>query len=129
MAQVLDSRTARLTIFGIVGVLIGVGVGSWLLRSSSTIPEPSPPSVGEEVAREDPQGESLSGKVLPLGPSIYMQGTHKLIDENGEMIAVLKVYDDKLKLAEGHQVEVFGKMTKTVEGDMTLMEVERIKFK
>lgn len=129
MAQVLDSRTARLTIFGIVGVSIGVGVGSWLLRPSSSTTLPVSPPVEEELPHDALSGESLSGKVLPLGPSIYMQGTHKLIDEDGEMIAVLKVRDDKLKLAEGHQVEVFGKITKTVEGEMILMEVESIKFK
>jgi len=129
MAQVFASRTARLTIFGIVGVLIGAGVGFRLFGSSSPVPEPSLPSGGEEVAREESKGESLSGKVLPLGPSIYMQGTHKLVDDDGETIAVLKARDDKLKLAEGYRVEAFGKITKTVEGEMSLMEVERIRFK
>lgn len=72
---------------------------------------------------------TMSGIVQPLGISIYMQGTHTLNSDSGEIIALLEASDDKLKLAEGAYVEVSGPMSKSVEGDLPFIKVEKITFR
>ena len=126
----MGSRSVRLTIFGLLGALVGLGLGYWLLRPAGKAVLPTPSESSEEDTSSVPiSSQTLTGKVLPLGPSIYTQGTHKLVDQQGEITAVLQADDDKLQLAEGYRVEVTGKISKTVEGDMKLMRVEEIKFK
>lgn len=72
---------------------------------------------------------TMSGVVQPIGVSIYMQGTHTLNNDSGEIIALLEAPDDKLKLAEGAYVEVSGQMSKSVEGDLPFIKVEKITFR
>lgn len=80
---------------------------------------------------EEPTVETvtLAGIVRPLGISIYMQGTHTLNDDAGEIVALLEASDDKLKLAEGAYVEVTGTLQKSVEGDLPFIKVEKITFR
>lgn len=65
------------------------------------------------------------GRVLPLGASIYMEGTHKLMLEDGRFVLLIGnglVLDDYLNV----EVEVFGATRPTVEAGGILMRVERI---
>ncbi len=70
---------------------------------------------------------SFTGRVEDLGPSIYMQGTHKLALEDGRFILLDAASADVL-LPEyvGEQVEATGSTETTVEGGATILHVERI---
>ena len=75
------------------------------------------------------QTVTMSGVVQPLGISIYMQGTHTLNDDSGEVTALLETPDDKLKLAEGAYVEITGILNESVEGELPFIKVEKITFR
>lgn len=105
---------------------LGIGLGFMLINTSV------PPETNEisELPKKTPAKKTLSGKIIPLTEaSIYMQGTHRLVDDEGNTLILLKAKDDKLKLAEGMRVEVEGVVTKTIEGDMEIMEVEKVRFR
>ncbi len=75
--------------------------------------------------------DSLSmriGYIEELGPSIYMQGTHILVDHEGKRICLLGTVEggphlDKHMMSK---VMVIGVLSKTVEGDAQIMCVELI---
>ncbi len=65
------------------------------------------------------------GRLLPLGASIYMEGSHRLELEDGRFILLESdglVLDDYLNL----DVEAFGATRPTVEGGGIIMRVERV---
>ncbi|MBC7263151.1 MAG: hypothetical protein H5T64_02200 [Chloroflexi bacterium] len=66
-----------------------------------------------------------SGIVQRLGMSIYMQGSHKLLDEKGGLICLLSSKTAKVDLDGyvGRQVKVTGTLAKTVEGNAWIMDV------
>lgn len=85
--------------------------------------------VRQVEASADPHRLSRrTGYIKELGPSIYMQGTHVLVDREGKPICLLSVAKSGLDLDAymTGKVVVFGVMTKTVEGDAQIMEVEQV---
>nr|MBC7244424.1 hypothetical protein [Chloroflexota bacterium] len=80
-------------------------------------------------ASTEPRRLSLRrGYIQELGPSIYMQGTHVLVDREGKLICLLSAKESGLDLDAymRSKVVVIGVMSKTVEGDAQIMEVEAI---
>lgn len=82
----------------------------------------------QKVDAEAHQPGSLSqrtGIVQPLGMSIYMQGSHKLLNEEGSLICLLSGKTAKIDLDGyvGRQVKVTGTLAKTVEGSAWIMDV------
>jgi hypothetical protein len=69
-----------------------------------------------------------TGYIKELGPSIYMQGTHVLVDRENKLICLLSAAKSGLDLDAymTSKVVVFGVITKTVEGDAQIMEVEQV---
>ncbi|MBC7261733.1 MAG: hypothetical protein H5T63_06935 [Chloroflexi bacterium] len=69
-----------------------------------------------------------TGYIKELGPSIYMQGTHVLVDREGKPICLLSAAKTGLDLDAymTGKVTVYGVITKTVEGDAQIMEVELV---
>lgn len=103
-------------------------------RITGEIVEPSP-WMKEIIVRAvrastEPQRLSLRrGYIKELGPSIYMQGTHVLVDREGKLICLLSAKEKGLDLDAYMmmgRVVVIGVMSKTVEGDAQIMEVEAI---
>jgi len=85
--------------------------------------------VGAVEASPAPDRLSLrSGYIKELGPSIYMQGTHILTDRDGQQICLLSGRQAGVDLDAyaTDKVTVFGVMSKTVEGDAQIMEVEKV---
>lgn len=70
---------------------------------------------------------SYTGVVQELGVSIYQQGTHKLVLDDGRFI-VLQSADTSLRLSDyiGKRVEVKGSVQPTTEAGGTIMTVEQI---
>lgn len=68
------------------------------------------------------------GFLKELGPSIYMQGTHILVDREGTLICLLSAPEGGPNLDEyaRYQVVVIGVMEKTVEGNAQIMRVQSI---
>ena len=68
------------------------------------------------------------GYIKELGPSIYMQGTHVLVDREGKLICLLgaKEGGPDLDRYMGSKVVVIGVMSETVEGDAQIMDVKLV---
>ncbi len=70
----------------------------------------------------------LQGTIEELGISIFMQGTHKLVDDSGELVALLQSGSESLDLNTylGQKVEVDGESAPSVEGNSTFLTVESV---
>ncbi len=64
-----------------------------------------------------------TGKIEPLGFSIYMEGTHRLTNGSGATISLLSSYYYDLDAYAGKQVKVSGWTEHTVEGSSVHMYV------
>ena len=68
------------------------------------------------------------GYIKELGVSIYMQGSHTLVDREGKLICLLGSREggpDLNQFMRG-QVVVIGVLSKTVEGDAKIMDVRLV---
>ena len=110
-----------------VGVAIGLALNYQTLRELRERPKPLPASP-TQVEKEEEKIATFSGKIKPLGPSIYMEGTHFLEDEDGKMITLLESSEIDLSFLEGQTVEVEGKVRKAIEGEQMVLEVEKVRF-
>lgn len=85
------------------------------------------PPVEEEQTSSRPETKNViyRGRLEVLGTSIYMEGTHRLVLEDGRFVLL---EGDGLVLNEylGKEVEVFGTTRATVEGGAIIMRVERV---
>lgn len=72
--------------------------------------------------------ESFTGKVEQMGMSIFMQGSHKLVDDKGETIVILQSSKKEIDLQsfEGQKVTVQGTAEDTVEAGGRILNVESI---
>jgi hypothetical protein len=68
------------------------------------------------------------GYIKELGVSIYMQGSHTLVDREGKLICLLgsKEGGPDLNQFMRDQVVVIGVLSKTVEGDAKIMDVKLV---
>ncbi|MFW6110350.1 MAG: hypothetical protein ACOC6Q_02940 [Patescibacteria group bacterium] len=82
-----------------------------------------------EVEQEDdlPQGwASLDGLIFPAGGDISGEVSHKLVNEDGDVLMLLTASDEKLTLAENMEVEVQGPVRLSSDGKDKVMRVETI---
>lgn len=70
-------------------------------------------------------GPSIEGRIAPAGPSIYMEGSHELLDRSGKVIARLSGLKANFDLSahEGQWVKVLGDWRPTVEAGGKIFEV------
>lgn len=70
----------------------------------------------------------LEGRVQPAGPSIYMEGSHELVDAKGQLIARLSGAQNEISLAdvEGQWVRLGGAWRPTVEAGGRIFEVSEV---
>ncbi len=71
---------------------------------------------------------TFQGTIEELGMSIFMQGTHKLVDDKGELVALLQSGSDNLDLNSylGQKVKVTGSAAPSVEGGATFVTVDSV---
>lgn len=134
----MPQKTLLLLFVAVLSLFVGWGMGK-ILTLKRTMPSPEVSESEKEVAEEETGNEeeeelpsdweSYTGTITPLDASIYMQGSHKLVDENGEIALLLEARDDKLEVASGMEAEVQGPVEKTVEGNQRIMTVEKIVFR
>lgn len=106
-----------------MGAVVGLALNYRTLTES--LPEGNTPPMEET---EEPKIATYSGTIKPLGPSIYMEGTHFLEDRAGKIITLLKSQKIDLMFLEGQTVEVEGNLSEAVEGGQTVLEVEKVRF-
>ncbi|MCA9779520.1 MAG: hypothetical protein KC800_22485 [Candidatus Eremiobacteraeota bacterium] len=72
--------------------------------------------------------KSYTGKVEPMGMSMFMQGTHQLVDDSGEMVVILQAENGKVDLNKfvNKKVKVSGNEEPTVEAGGTILTVTSI---
>ncbi len=72
---------------------------------------------------------SYKGTIKELGMSIFMQGTHQLVDDQDNLVALLSAGSDSVDLNSylNKKVEVSGKAEPSVEGGETMLTVESVK--
>lgn len=70
---------------------------------------------------------SFKGTVKPMGMSIFMQGTHQLVDDGGGTVALLQSSSVDIDSFLNKKVEATGKSEPTVEGNGTMLTVESMK--
>jgi hypothetical protein len=72
---------------------------------------------------------TFKGTVQELGMSIFMQGSHQLLDDKGERVALLQASTDAVDLNAylGQKVEVSGDASPSVEGGATFVTVDSVK--
>lgn len=80
------------------------------------------------LSAHSPDLASIEGRIQTAGPSIYMEGSHELLDAEGETVARLSGLEHKVELAEyeGKWVKVCGEWRPTVEGGGQIMEVRYV---
>lgn len=116
------------TVFVFLGAVLGLSFSNRNARRFYN-DLPGGKSAPSERGENKDKSENLRGKVEPLGPSIYMQGTHKLVNSEGEILALLESKDIDLSFLEGMKVEVEGPASKTIGGDLKLVKVEKVRFR
>ena len=87
--------------------------------SSAELPKPSTPL---STSPDAGSATRWTGKLEATGPSIVMQGTHKLVVE-GKTVAFLKSSKVDLSRYEGKRVFVKGPSASTVEGGQVIVDV------
>jgi len=74
---------------------------------------------------------SYEGTVTYIDPQFhpYKDISYELTDFDGKTVVLLKADDEKLLVSEGHYVKVFGKISKTDDGEKDVLLVERVVIK
>lgn len=114
----------------IVAVLLAAGTAAWLWRaresaapagegasSSSFLEESSSSSAAREEAMQ-----TYVGLVEELGASIYMEGSHRLLLQDGGFL-LLRSDIVNLQIYEGQEVAATGSVRDSVEGGALIMSV------
>lgn len=70
---------------------------------------------------------SFTGTVKPMGMSIFMQGTHQLVGDGGDTVALLESSAVDLDSYLNKKVEATGTQSASVEGNAPVLTVESIK--
>lgn len=71
--------------------------------------------------------KSFTGKIEPMGMSIFMQGSHQLVDDKGEMIVILQGdQSTDLQSFVNKKVTVTGETQDSVEGGGTVLVVKKV---
>lgn len=117
--------------------LLTIGIGAWIFSaltgggtadqtdsssSSSLSSEPETSSSSSDAAEPD---QTFRGKLQPLGPSVYMEGTHRLEIAADDFLLLRSDFHD-LQLYEDTDVQVTGPVTETIEGGRLIMTVMEI---
>ena len=88
-------------------------------------PSGPPPAMGAAPSDPAPAATSWTGTLEKMGPSIHMEGTHRLV-EGGKTVVLLKSSKVDLTKSEGKRVTVTGTSAPTVEGNATIVTVETV---
>ena len=84
-------------------------------------------AINEETLPENQTKKiSYTGRVKEMGYSVYMQGTHYLVDENGRTLALLESSKVTLDDYLDKIITAYGTIQRTVEGDGIIMTVDRV---
>jgi hypothetical protein len=71
---------------------------------------------------------SYEGRIMYVNPLLYPNDniSYSLVDGSGKELILLTATDQKLEVAEGHNVTVYGFMGKTADGKREVLKVNRV---
>lgn len=93
------------------------------------------PPIGLNSAASTPPMTSaskvtLSGSIIPLIEGTASPGTHRLVDSEGKVLAILKSRNLDLNFTiTGVSVEITGKKERTLENNLPLINVESLRYR
>lgn len=102
--------------------LLALSACNWTAESPEPEPEETPVEEPEQEVMED---VTYEGTLEPAGISIYMQGSHRLIMDDGDFL-LLESEELDLEAYENEDVSVTGDVRPTVEAGGLIMTVKRI---
>ena len=102
--------------------LLTLSACNWFAQTPEPKPEETPVEEPEQEVMED---VTYEGTLEPAGISIYMQGSHRLIMDDGDFL-LLESDDLDLEAYEDEDVSVTGDVRPTVEAGGLIMTVKRI---
>ena len=105
--------------------LIGMGIGLLIAfpRRNST-----PVDNGSPTITPPPEEKGYEGRVVYVDPRFYPEDdiSYYLEGSTGERLYLLKANDEKLAVAEGHYVRIFGSFMKTADGEEDILLAEKV---
>jgi len=125
--QDLLKKKLRVVVFFVVLIVASVTV-FFVDTLLSIFDDTSPiPIQGSPVATET----SYEGSITFVGTDFYPEEgiSYALTDSAGNEIILLKADDQKLVVSEGLTAQVFGVLSKTADGEMDILSVDRIVVK
>ena len=110
----------------VVFVPIGLLVGK-LMSLSLNFPEKGNDAVVADN-NTNPSETYYEGTITYVNPNTYPQDkiTYVLKDRDGNDIILLKSYDQKLTVAEGHNAKVYGAVSKSSDGSKKILIVSKV---
>jgi hypothetical protein len=106
---------------GLLLRLLSYALVTLLVATTAVTAEPPPRN------KETKKMDSYTGTIKPMGMSIFMQGSHQLVDGDGEMIVILQSDGDvNLQKFENKKVKVSGTASDTVEAGGKILNVSSI---
>lgn len=112
----------------IVFLIIGISINYFTQEVLNNNELKNKNSTQEKKIVEDAMEE---GTVVYIDPRFYPNDniSYYLADNTGQEIILLKAKDQKLEVAEGLYVKVYGKRAKTIDGNKEVLIVERVAVK
>lgn len=121
----------KLVIYSTVFLVFAIGIGMIFARmiAISQSSEPIQKTEAEYIPVKIDNGQrELKGKILPNFDTT-IEATHKLLGDDSNLIAYITANNDILKVSEGFNVTVIGKVQSITKDDIDIIKVEKIKLK
>jgi hypothetical protein len=112
------------TSFTLVGIVAGYFINTRLNKDEKGISQ-------TQVAAPAEEKKFYEGKVLYVNPELYPldRVSYSLNDSTGKVLYLLRVNDQKLALAENLTVKIYGKISKSQDEKMDVIDVSEVVIK
>jgi hypothetical protein len=112
------------TSFTIIGIAAGYFINTRLNKDEKSASQTQVTPPAEEK-------KFYEGKVLYVNPELYPldRVSYSLNDSSGKVLFLLRVNDQKLALAENLNVKIYGKVSKSQDGKMDVIDVSEVVIK
>lgn len=118
-----------------LAVLFGALFYLLFLFGEKANPDRTKASVVNNPAAENltAAGPTYFGTIVKMETSFLVPGgltvSHKLVDTAGQTLAYLESQEIDLKIVEGFKTTVTGRVARFLEGNLPLVEVEKVSFR
>lgn len=115
-----------LSIF-VIFASVGAGVGFVIVKDDKPA-QSADNNTAQDVPINVTQEIMYKGRITFVEPLLYPEDdiSFALVNSSSERIILLKAFDQKLEVAEGHFAEVYGKLIKTKNGKEDVLLVNKV---